>query len=164
MGIKWAADARTVVCGAAAAAVLAVGLAACSGIDGPATSPTATVTATVPASQAPAPANSSATPASQAADAAAGPSADTTGTLPDYQPATIVSKTSTSTVLTSPDSVAKVGAFYADVLAKGGWHVISSSVGSLHASFTVSHDHQGASVSVYPRLGGSGISISTYAR
>jgi hypothetical protein len=164
MGIKWAADARTIVSAAAAAAVLAVGLAACGGISGPAASPTATVTATVPASQASA-ANSSAAPsASHAADAAAEASADTTGKLPDYQPATIVSKTSTSTVLTSPDSVAKIGAFYADVLAKGGWHVISSSVGSFHASFTASHDHQGASISVYPRWGGSGISISTYPR
>jgi hypothetical protein len=155
MGIKWAAGARTTASAAVAAAVLAVGLAACGGINGPAASPTTTVTATAPASQASA-------PASQAS--AAAPSPDTTGKLPDYQPATMVSKTSTSTVLTSPDSVAKVGAFYADVLAKGGWHVISSSVGSLHASFTVSHDHQGASISVYPRLGGSGISISTYPR
>ena len=71
MGIKWAADARTIISATAAAAVLAVGLAACGGINGPATSPTTTVTATAPASQAPA-ANSSATPASQAADAAAG--------------------------------------------------------------------------------------------
>jgi predicted small lipoprotein YifL len=164
MGIKWAANARTTASAAAAAAMLAVGLAACGGINGPATSPTTTVTATAPASQAPA-ANSSATSsASHAADAAAGPSADTTGQLPDYQPSNMVSKTSTSAVLTSPDSVAKIGAFYADVLAKGGWHVISSSVGSFHASFTVSHDHQGASISVYPRWGGSGISISTYPR
>jgi hypothetical protein len=164
MGIKWAANARTSVSAAAAAAVLAIGLAACGGINGPGASPTATVTATAPASQASA-ANSSATPSpSHAADAAAAASADTTGKLPDYQPSKIVSKTSTSTVLTSPDSVAKIGAFYAGVLAKDGWHVISSSAGSFHASFTVSHDHQGASISVYPRWGGSGISISTYPR
>jgi predicted small lipoprotein YifL len=164
MGIKWAANARTSVSAVAAAALLAVGLAACGEIGGPATSPTATVTATAPASQAAA-ANSSATPsASHAAAASAGTSADTTGQLPDYQPSNMVSKTSTSAVLTSPDSVAKIGAFYADVLARDGWHVISSSAGSFHASFTVSRDHQGASISVYPRWGGSGISISTYPR
>jgi hypothetical protein len=161
MGIKWAG--RTAA-SAAAAAVLAVGLAACGGIDGSATSPTTTVTATAPASQPPAANSAPAPSASHAADAAAGTNADTTGTLPDYQPSKLVSKTSTSTVLTSPDSVAKIGAFYADVLAKGGWQMISSSVGSFHASFTVSHDHQGASISVYPRWGGSGISISTYPR
>jgi hypothetical protein len=139
-------------------------LAACGGIDGPVTSPTTTVTATAPASQAPA-ATPPATPsASHTADAAAGASADTTGKLPDYQPSTMVSQTATSSVLTSPDSVTKVGAFYAGVLAKDGWQVVSSSVGSLHASFTVARDHQGASISVYPRLGGSGISISTYPR
>ena len=161
MEIKWAG--RTAA-SAAAAAALAVGLAACGGINGPATSPTTTVTATAPASQAPAANSAPAPAASHAADAAARANADTTGTLPDYQPSKLVSKTSTSTVLTSPDSVAKIGAFYADVLAKGGWQVISSSVGSFHASFTVSHDHQGASISVYPRWGGSGISISTYPR
>jgi hypothetical protein len=164
MGIKWAANARTTASAAAAAAVLAVGLAACSGIEGPTASPTTTVTATTQASQASVANSSPAPSASHAGDAAAGANADTTGTLPDYQPSKLVSKTSTSTVLTSPDSVAKVGAFYADVLAKGGWQVISSSVGSFHASFTVSHDHQGASISVYPRWDGSGISISTYPR
>jgi hypothetical protein len=164
MGITWAANARTSVSAVAAVAVLAVGLAACGGTSGPEASPTTTVTATAPAGQASA-AHSSATPsASHAADAAAGARADTTGELPDYQPSTIVSKTSTSTVLTSPDSVTKIGAFYAGVLAKDGWHVISSSAGSFHASFSVSHDHQGASISVYPRSGGSGISISTYLR
>jgi len=42
--------------------------------------------------------------------------------------------------------------------------VISSSAGSYHASFTAVRDHRGASISVYPLSGGSGISISTYAR
>jgi hypothetical protein len=147
-----------------AAGLVAVGLAACGVSSGLAASPTTTVTATAPASQAPA-ANSSATAsASPAHDTSAAASTPGAEGLPEYQPDTVVSKTSTSTVLTSPDSVTKIGSFYAGVLAKDGWQVISSSAGAFHASFTAARGHQGASISVYPRFGGSGISISIYPR
>jgi hypothetical protein len=147
-----------------AAALLAVGLAACGVSSGSAASPTATVTVSAPTSQAPA-ANSPATaPTSPAHDTSAGASTPAAESLPEYQPAAVVSKSSTSTVLSSPDSVTKIGAFYADVLAKDGWQVISSSAGAYHASFTAALGHQGVSISVYPRFGGSGISISTYPR
>jgi hypothetical protein len=83
-------------------------------------------------------------------------------TIPDYQPTTVVSRSSHSTVLTSPDSVSKVGAFYSDVLKKDGWEVRSSSVSAYHASFSAHRNNEGVSISVYPRGSGSGISISTY--
>jgi hypothetical protein len=147
-----------------ATALLAVGLAACGASSGLAASPTTTVTATAPASQAPA-ANPSATgPTSPAHDTPAGASTPAAESLPEYRPGTLVSKSPTSTVLSSPDSVTKIGAFYADVLAKDGWQVISSSAGTAHASFTAARGHQGTSISVYPRSGGSGISISIYPR
>jgi hypothetical protein len=148
---------------AVAAAAAAVGLAACSVSGGtPAASVTHTVTA--PASQ-PA-ASQPAAPASPAAPGSGGTSAGTdasaAGKLPDYQPSTVVSRSAASTVLTSPDSVQKIGAFYSGALAKGGWHVTSSSMGTYHASFTADRSGEGASISVYPRAGGSGISISTH--
>jgi hypothetical protein len=157
MGFKWAADAK-VAGSMAAVALLAAGLAACTVNTGPAASPAAS-TANAPASHAPA-ANASAPPASQASDTSAGQAA--TGKLADYHPSTVVSESGTTTVLRSPDSVTKVGAFYHTALASGGWDTTASSMGSFHASFTAHRAGQGVSISVYPRLGGSGISISRY--
>jgi hypothetical protein len=156
MGFTWAADAK-VAGSMAAVALLAAGLAACTVNTAPAASPAATANA--PASHAPA-ANPSAAPASHASDTAAGQAK--TGKLPDYHPAAVVSESGTTTVLRSPDSVTKVGAFYQSALASGGWDTTSSSMGSFHASFTAHRAGEGVSVSVYPRLGGSGISISRY--
>jgi type IV secretory pathway VirB10-like protein len=177
MKIKKAIDATTAVTVVTVAilavgvAILALGLAACTANTGPTASPTATVTASAPASHAPAKGSSAPAPASDApakgsaAPAPASPARDTSAeSLPDYQPATVISKSPTSATLSSPDPVAKIGAFYADVLAKDGWQVISSSAGAAHASFTAARGHQGASISVYPRSGGSGISISIYPR
>jgi hypothetical protein len=90
--------------------------------------------------------------------------AATSARLPDYQPSTVVSKTWASTVLESSGSVRTIGEFYAGALARGGWHVTSSSAGPYHASFTAYRGDQGASISVYPRGDGSGISVSTYPR
>jgi hypothetical protein len=67
-----------------------------------------------------------------------------------------------TTVLTSPDSVSKVAAFYSDVLEKDGWQVRSSSVSSYHGSFNAHRNNEGVSISVYPHDSGSGISITTY--
>ena len=148
-----------------AAAAAAVGLAACSVSGGtPAASVTHTVTA--PASQPPAsqPAASASPAAPGSGGTSAGPGASAAGKLPDYQPSTVVSRSAASTVLTSPDPVQKIGAFYSGALAKGGWHVTSSSMGPYHASFTADRSGEGASISVYPRAGGSGISISTHPR
>jgi len=142
----------------------AVGLTACAA-SGETPAATVTVTQTTPASQAPAAGNSTAAaprPGSSGSSSTADTSA--TGKLPDYQPSTVVSKSECSTVLTSSDRVSKIGTFYQNALATGGWHVASSSMGPYHESFTAYRGHEGASISVYVRWGGSGISISTYHR
>jgi hypothetical protein len=154
---------------AAVAAFAAVGLTACAAPGGaPAATVTNTVTQTAPAGQASAAGNSTAAAPSAGANGSNGTSsaADTsaTGRLPDYQPSKLVSQSEYSTVLTSPDGVSTIGAFYQKALDTGGWHVASSSMGPFHASFTAYRGHEGASISVYVRLGGSGISISTYHR
>jgi hypothetical protein len=145
---------------AATVAVTAVGLTACAASGGaPAATPATTVTQTAQASPAPATSNPAATPSAPASGSAGSPSA---AKLPDYQPSTVVSKSASSTVLTSPDSVSKIGEFYRTALATGGWHVTASSMSAYHASFTASRSNEGVSVSVYSRGNGSGISISTH--
>jgi hypothetical protein len=162
MGITWAAGTR-MFASVAVASLLAAGVAACSaGGGGSAAAPTKTVTASAPASQAPAASSAAATPASSANDTSAGASASTTGKLPDYRPSTVVSDSGTTTVLKSPDSVSKIGEFYKNALASGGWDTTSSSMGFFHASFTAHRSHEGVSISVYPRFGSTGISISRY--
>jgi hypothetical protein len=146
---------------AVAAAGAAVSLAACSaaGSAPAAPAPAATHAAATPAAASQAPA--AASPA-VAAPAAGGGGTAAGGQLPDYQPSTVVSKSASSTVLTSPDPVGKIGAFYRDALARDGWHVTSSSTSAYHASFTAQRSSEGASISVYSRGSGSGISISTH--
>ena len=149
---------------AVVAAFAAVGLTACAAPGG---IPAATVTVTQAAPAGQASAAGSSTTAAPRAESNGGTSAaeaSATGKLPDYQPSTVVSKSEYSTVLTSPDRVSKIGTFYQNALATGGWQVASNSMGPYHASFTVYRGHEGASISIYSRWGGSGISISTYYR
>jgi len=156
--------AKALISAAVVAAFAAVGLTACAA-PGATPGATVTVTQTAPAGQAPAADNSTAAaprPGSSRSSSAADTSA--TGKLPDYQPSTVVSKSEYSTVLTSPDRVSTIGTFYQNALATGGWQVASNSTGPFHASFTAYRGHEGASISVYSRWGGSGISISTYHR
>ena len=79
-------------------------------------------------------------------------SATTRGGIPEYQPSKVVlkSKLLGTTVLKSPDSVSRVGDFYKDALADGGWELRSSSSSRYHASFTARRTGEGVSVSVYP--------------
>jgi hypothetical protein len=162
MRVTWAAGTRTLA-SVAVAALVAAGAAACGAADGgSAASSAKTAAASAPASQAPAASPSAATQASSASDTSAGASASATGKLPDYHPSTVVSDSGTTTVLKSPDSVTKVGAFYRNALSSGGWDTTASSMGSFHASFTAHRAHEGVSISVYPRFGGSGISVSRY--
>jgi hypothetical protein len=161
MGTKWTAGTR-MFAAAAVAGLLAVGVAACGGTFGESTgSPAQTAAESAPATRAPAAKSSEAKSASRANDTSAEATA-ATERLPDYQPATIISKSSTTTVLKSPDSLTKIGTFYKDALARGGWDTTSSSTGFFHASFTAHRAHEGVSISVYPRFGGSGISVSQY--
>ena len=80
----------------------------------------------------------------------------------DYNPSTVVSKHGGSIVLSSPDSVTKIGAYYKGVLAKGGWQVQSATVTAASASFSAHRTGEGVTISVYPQGSGSGISITTY--
>lgn len=150
---------------AVATAIVAVGLAACAGQGGaPAAAPTNTVTVTAPASQAAASSPAAATTTPASGSAGTSPEADTSGkgTVPNYEPSTVVSKSAVSAVLTSPDPVSKIGAFYQSALAKGGWHVRSSSSSAYSANSNADLGTQGVTISVYPRGSGSGISISTH--
>ena len=155
---------RARISAAVAAAFAAVGLTACAAPGG---TPAATVTVTQAAPAGPASAAGNSAAAAPHSESSRGTSAADTsaaGKLPDYQPSTVVSKSEYSTVLTSPDRVSTIGTFYQNALATGGWQVASNSTGPFHASFTAYRGHEGASISVYSRWGGSGISISTYHR
>lgn len=152
---------------AAAAVAAAVGLTACAASGGaPAAAPATTVTQTAQASPPPAASSPAAAPSAPASGSADSSSA---GRLPDYQPSTVVSKTVVSksvysVVLMSPDSVGKIGEFYRNALATGGWHVTSSSTSAYHASLAAYRSNEGVNVSVYSRGSGSGISINTHSR
>ncbi len=65
-------------------------------------------------------------------------------------------------MLTSPDSVSKIGSYYRAVLGQGGWQLRSSSNTAYSASFTAHRASEGVTISVYPRGSGPGISISTH--
>jgi hypothetical protein len=149
-----------------AASALALGLAACGGSGGPSSATTKTVTAPAPASSgqaAPAPTTG---PTSAASGASGTPAPAATGSgsavIPDYQPSAVVSKTGSNRVLTSPDSVAKIGGFYHGLLSKGGWQIRSAASSAYSASFSAHRASEGVTISVYPRGSGSGISISTH--
>jgi hypothetical protein len=162
MRITWAASTRTLA-SVAVAGLVAAGVAACGvTAGGPAASPAKTAAASAPASQAPAATSSTPAAKSSTGDTPAKADASVAGKLPDYRPSAVVSDSGSSTVLKSPDSVSKIGAFYRNALANGGWVTTSSSMGSFHASFTAHRAHEGVSISVYPRFGGAGISISRY--
>jgi hypothetical protein len=167
-----------------AASALAIGVAACGGSSGGSTGGSATKTVTVnqgvpaasqsaPAASQSAPAASqSGPPASQSAPAAtqsapadddnSGSAGKPNAAVPEYRPASVVSKSKYSTVLTSPDSVSKIGSYYQGVLANGGWQLRSSSKTPYSASFTAHRASEGVTISVYPRGSGSGVSISTH--
>jgi hypothetical protein len=149
-------------------AVVGMAVAACGGSSGGpnAASGTTTVTATAAAAtttQAPATAANGA-PTSNTAPAAppAPASTATPPAIPEYHPSTLVSKSPSSTVLTSPDSVTQVGNFYKDALAKGGWQISASSGSAYSANLSGHRASEGVSISVYSRGAGTGISITTH--
>jgi hypothetical protein len=83
--------------------------------------------------------------------------------LPNYQPSTVVSESTGSTVLRTPDPIDKVTAYYVNLVDTGGWQTVSRSITSRSASLVVKKSHQGASISISPGPGSQTlISISTY--
>ena len=67
-------------------------------------------------------------------------------------------------MLSSTDTAAKVGAFYAAKLPKDGWVAVSKAVTPTSVSFVVKKSGQGASVVVATTGNGSSISISAHAQ
>ena len=116
-----------------------LGLGACGG------SSTTTVTPTTSSSQ---------------TSTSAGGGATNAQPIPDYQPSKVTTKSANATVLTSPDSVSKIGAFYKDELAKGGWDVVAESTSAYHANFTAHRGKEVVVISVYRAGSGSGIAIA----
>jgi hypothetical protein len=145
----------------AAVAVLAgVLLGACGG------SSTTTVTASSTQAAAPTPTSTSSstqTPTSTTtATSSSGGGGSGGQAIAVYHPSTVVKKNNFVTVITSPDSVAKVGAFYKAQLAKGGWQIRQASVNSFHATFNATRTHEGATIDVHPQGSGSGATITVH--
>jgi hypothetical protein len=84
-----------------------------------------------------------------------------TATLPAYQPATVTGLRS-STVLRSPDPVAKVSAFYVAALERGGWRTTSSNLGGGTASMVARKGAEGVTITITPAGRGSSIAVETY--
>lgn len=166
MGTSERLGTKTRALAVAAAVSAAVGLAACSAPGGtPAATATKTVTQSAPASAPPAKSHHERAKRSGGSGGTrSAAKAPARGKLAKYRPSAVVSKSAYATVLTSPDSVNKISAFYQKALASGGWQVTASSHSAYHASFTADRSNQGVSISVYPRGNGSGISISTHPR
>ena len=148
---------------AAAAMLAAVTAAGCASSTVASSAPVSSATHAAPASSSQAPtAASSPSAASGSPKASAGSSGTAWEKPPDYEPSKVVSSSASSTVLTSPDAVTKVAGFYKEALAKDGWHLTSSTVGTYSASFTATRGNEATNVSVYHTGSGSGISINTH--
>lgn len=112
--------------------------------------------------------SSQSTPASSSQSTPSGESSPGTGGsvegIPYYQPSTLVSQSTGSTILGTQDPIRKVAAFYSHVVDTGGWTVVSRAVTQNGASFTIKKSGEGASIAVGRGTAGwrTGISISTY--
>lgn len=106
-----------------------------------------------------------ASPTHPAATATAAPTQSPRGPIADvpfYQPSRLESHTERTALLSSPDSVSKVNAFYLSELGGHGWTTLSRSISAYHGNFTIKKSTEGANISVYPSGSGSRINISTY--
>ena len=147
---------KTIIFTALVMLVLGATAAACGGGDELATeqsSPSAT------ASEEEAPPSQSA-PAEDSSPATGG----SVDGIPYYQPSTLISQSTGSTVLGTQDPIRKVAAFYANVVDTGDWTVVSRAVTQDGASFTIKKSGKGASIAVGRGMDDwpTAISISTY--
>jgi hypothetical protein len=76
-----------------------------------------TVTATAPAGQ----------PSTATAPATGATSSSSEG-VPTYQPSSVVSQAPHSLVISTPDSLSKVSAYYSSTFGGGGWTIVSKTV------------------------------------
>jgi hypothetical protein len=85
------------------------------------------------------------------------------GTVPIYQPSSVVSQAAGHTQLTSPDDVAKVTAFYQQALSQDGWGLTSTAKTATSANFVAKRSGMGATVAISTTgPTGTSISVSTY--
>jgi hypothetical protein len=125
----------------------------------PAASPPAAIaTAVSPPAPAPPPAPP---PPPTPAPAPTPPAAAATA-LPAYQPSRVVSSGGGSAYLVSPDPVGKVSGFYAQVLSKDGWQLVSRHVSSHGAELVGRRQAQGARVQIFSSGHGSTILVASY--
>jgi hypothetical protein len=82
--------------------------------------------------------------------------------VPTYEPSTVVSRAPHSLILSSPESVSKVSAYYSLAFSGNGWAIVSKTVTPYSGSFTVSKNGGGASVVVSPKGSGTTIAISSH--
>lgn len=152
-----------------AALVLALGAAACStstSVPSPATSPPATSSPEAAPLTSETPhegTEATSSPATSSGESEASPSS--VDGIPIYQPSTLVSQATGSTVLRTPDPIDKVGAYYVNFVDTNGWQTVSRTVTQNAASLTVKKSGRGASIAVgRDPQGGTQtvIAISTY--
>jgi hypothetical protein len=133
---------------------------------GAAPPPTVTVTAAPPpaATATAAPPSAPATPPTPPPPptAAPAPPVPATGTLPAYQPSRMISSGHGSAYLISPDPVGKVSGFYAQILSKDGWQLISRNISAHGAELVGKRQAQGARVQIFSAGHGSTILVATY--
>lgn len=146
--------------GSVGALVIGIGVTACGG-GGSSSGTAATSTTTSAAASRTTSTVTSAEPTTTAT-ATATSAESAAGEIPIYQPSTLVSQATGSTVLSSTDSVGKVSDFYLAAVDKGGWQIVSKSVTAYSASLTVKRSGRGASISIATSGPGTVISISTY--
>jgi hypothetical protein len=128
-------------------AVAVVALAGCGGTSTASTS-------SVPATAMP----SNLTPTSALTEAAT----TTTSSITAYQPATVVAQHPGYMLLNSPDSLAKVSAYYTNQIEHGGWQTISSSKTGASTNLVVKKGHEGSTITLVTSGTGTSISVSDY--
>jgi len=116
--------------------------------------------ATTPSAPPPAPATPPAPPPPPTP--APTPPAAAAATLPSYQPSQVISSGGGSAYLVSPDPVGKVSGFYAQVLSKDGWQLISRNASSHGAELVGKRQTQGARVQIFSAGHGSTILVASY--
>ncbi|MFF4583702.1 hypothetical protein ACFY15_35910 [Streptomyces sp. NPDC001373] len=103
------------------------------------------------------------TPTTQASSPSATPSRTTSGQIPEYPGATVVSHVGGFTLLRTDDSVGKAGSFYVDALDREGWTTVSKYQGEFSVNIMARRGGEGVTVQVSPTGSGSSISITTYS-
>ena len=155
---------RRAATSAAIAAVAALALAACGGSSTTTVTASTTTQASTPtqtSTSTPTQTATSATTTTSSGGAGAGGSSNSVH-IAVYHPSTIVRHNGFVTVISSPDSVGKVAAFYKAQLAKGGWNIREASVNSFHAVFNATRGNEGATIVVHPQGSGSGATITEH--